>query len=141
MIVLFDLARKEKAIVVGTTNRSEYLMGYMTKFGDGAEDLMPLGTFYKTQVWQIASIIGVPQEIIDKVPTAGLWDGQSDEADMGISYAALDRILVAFDNGCDDEQAFVSSKVRIEKVAEIRWRVDSSEHKRRPAIMPGVKGF
>lgn len=141
MVILFDIARREKGLVVGTTNRSEYLMGYMTKFGDGAEDVMPLANFYKTQVWQIASLIGIPKHIIDKVPTAGLWDGQSDEAELGVSYRDLDIALYAFDRGCTDEEAFRAARISFDKVSEIRGRVGASEHKRRPALVPDAKGF
>lgn len=141
MIVLFDAAREERSLVVGTTNRSEYLMGYMTKFGDGAEDIMPLATFYKTQIWEIASMIGVPGSIIGKVPTAGLWEGQTDEGEMGISYRDLDRILACIEAGLSDTEIASVPGLRHDMVAEIRRRISSSEHKRHPAVVPDVKGF
>ncbi len=102
MIALFDRAKREGCLVFGTSNLSELMMGYMTKYGDGAEDATPLYDLYKTQVWEIAGIIGVPQEIIDKVPTAGLWNGQTDEAEMGIKYRTLDVALNVMEQGGTD---------------------------------------
>ena len=136
MVVLYDKAKKENSIVVGTTNRSELLMGYMTKYGDGAEDIMPMGGIYKTQVWELAKIIGVPQEVIDKVPTAGLWEGQSDEEEMGITYHDLDRTLNAIDQGVSDEEAAEAGGITVEHAAEIRRQIARMEHKRLPPSMP-----
>ena len=136
MIVLFDRAKKENSLVFGTTNRSELLMGYFTKFGDGAEDVMPMNGLYKTQVWQLARVIGVPQEIIDKVPTAGLWEGQSDEEEMGISYHDLDIVLNALEQGASDEEAAKLGNVSVTKVSEIRSQMHRMEHKRLPARTP-----
>ena len=136
MIVLFDKAKKEDSLVVGTTNRSELLMGYMTKFGDGAEDIMPMGGIYKTQVWELARLIGVPQEVIDKVPTAGLWEGQSDEEEMGITYHDLDLALNAIEAGCPDKDVASAAGITEEKAAEIRKQIGRMEHKRLPPSMP-----
>ena len=136
MVVLYDKAKKENSLVVGTTNRSELLMGYMTKFGDGAEDIMPMALVYKTQVWELARLIGVPQEVIDKVPTAGLWEGQSDEEEMGITYHDLDRALNAFDQGASDAEMAEAGGITAERAAEIREQIRRMEHKRLPARMP-----
>ncbi len=136
MVVLYDKAKKENSLVVGTTNRSELLMGYMTKFGDGAEDIMPMGLVYKTQVWELAELIGVPQEIIDKVPTAGLWEGQSDEEEMGITYHDLDLVLNALDQGASDAEAAEAGNISADRAAEIRRQIRAMEHKRLPAKMP-----
>ncbi|AGI48222.1 NAD+ synthetase [Thermoplasmatales archaeon BRNA1] len=136
MIVLYDKAKKENYLVVGTTNRSELLMGYMTKFGDGAEDVMPMHGIYKTQVWELAKIIGVPQEIIDKVPTAGLWEGQTDEEEMGITYHDLDIALSLMEGGADDEAMAKSANISKEKAAEIRRQVACMKHKSGLAAVP-----
>lgn len=136
MIVLYDKAKKEDYLVVGTTNRSELLMGYMTKFGDGAEDIMPMAGIYKTQVWQLASIIGVPQEIIDKVPTAGLWEGQTDESEMGITYHDLDLVLNAMEHGADDAKAAAAGGVSVEKVKELRCQISRMRHKYEQSSVP-----
>lgn len=136
MIVLFDAARREKCLVFGTTNRSELLMGYMTKFGDGAEDASPISRLYKTQVWEIARLIGVPDEIIFKVPTAGLWEGQTDEEEMGVTYLVLDRALNVMEQGATDSEMAQAAGITEEKAAEIRAQVRRMEHKHLPAYVP-----
>ncbi|MBI3576417.1 NAD(+) synthase, partial [Candidatus Gottesmanbacteria bacterium] len=81
MTALFDQAKKQKALVVGTENKSERLLGYFTRFGDSASDIEPLANLYKTQVFKLAKYLGIPESIITKPPTAGLWKGQTDEGD------------------------------------------------------------
>lgn len=93
MIVLFDQAKKQKALVVGTENKSEHLLGYFTRFGDEASDIEPLRNLYKTQVYELARNLSIPEPILTKKPTAGLWEGQTDEGEFGFSYAEADEIL------------------------------------------------
>ena len=93
MCVLFDLSAKYKALVAGTGNLSELMIGYCTQYGDSACAFEPLGYLYKTEVYQMAEILGLPQSVITKEPTADLWEGQTDEDEMGIKYAELDEIL------------------------------------------------
>ena len=93
MIVLFDRSAAHSALVVGTSNKTELLLGYGTLFGDMASALNPIGDLYKTQVRQLARALGVPQPIIDKPPSADLWLGQTDEAEMGLTYAEVDQLL------------------------------------------------
>ncbi len=93
MIILFDQAKKLDALVCGTENKSEKYLGYYTRFGDGASDLEPIQHLYKTQVWALAKEFGVPQHLIDKVPTAGLWQDQTDEKELGFSYQEADMVL------------------------------------------------
>lgn len=93
MICLFDQAKKLKALVVGTENKSEKDLGYFTRFGDEASDLEPIIHLYKTEVIALAKELGVPGAVITAVPTAGLWPGQTDEAELGLSYAQIDRML------------------------------------------------
>lgn len=138
MIVLYDKAKRDGCLVYGTTNRSELFMGYMTKFGDGAEDVTPMYDLYKTQVWELARIIGVPEEIVNKVPTAGLWEGQTDEEEMGITYLVLDRVLNAFEQGATDEEASEFSGADPEKVKELRAQIEKAEHKRKASAVPGI---
>lgn len=130
MIALYDRAKREGRLVFGTSNRTELLMGYMTKFGDGAEDATPLYWLYKTQVWQIGELIGVPKIIIDKVPTAGLWEGQTDEGEMGIAYRSLDKALNVMDQGGSDGDMAEAAGITVAKASEIRKRIASMEHKR-----------
>lgn len=93
MCVLFDYAAKLSALVIGTSNRSELLTGYCTQYGDSACAIEPIGHLYKTEVRRLATKLGVPETIITKTPTADLWEGQTDEAELGMSYAQLDEIL------------------------------------------------
>ncbi|MBI2029005.1 NAD+ synthase [Candidatus Gottesmanbacteria bacterium] len=95
MIVLFDRAKKHKALVIGTENKSEHLLSYYTRFGDEASDLEPIRGLYKTQVKMLAKYLGVPNEFIKKPPTAGLWEGQTDEGQFGFSYSQADIVLHA----------------------------------------------
>ncbi len=93
MAIIYDHAKAWQALVFGTGNKTEALLGYTTLWGDMACDLKPLGNLYKTQVRQLAQHLGVPQHIIQKPPTAGLWPGQTDEGEMGVTYADADQIL------------------------------------------------
>ena len=93
MATLYFVANSLNYLVAGTGNRSELTIGYFTKHGDGGVDVLPIGHLLKSQVRTLAQELGVPQAIIDKAPSAGLWLGQTDEAEMGFSYADLERYL------------------------------------------------
>jgi NAD+ synthase len=93
MAILFDFAKQLKALVIGTGNKTEWLLGYFTIFGDGGYSLNPIGDLYKTEVWQLARFLGVPEVIINKKPSADLWQGQTDEGELGITYSKADKIL------------------------------------------------
>ncbi|PJE73291.1 MAG: NAD(+) synthase [Candidatus Tagabacteria bacterium CG10_big_fil_rev_8_21_14_0_10_40_13] len=93
MIYCFDLAKKLKALVVGTENKSEKLLGYYTRFGDEAADIEPIIHLYKTEVRKLARELEIPEEIIKQKPTAGLWPGQIDEGDLGFTYKEADQVL------------------------------------------------
>ena len=130
MIVLYYLAQSRNYLVLGSGNKSEAMVGYTTKWGDSAADLAPLGDLYKTQVWQLARELGVPQEVIERPPTAGLWPGQTDEGEMGITYAELDAVLAALAAGD-------LSTVRPEAVEKVRGMIARSAHKRAmPPLFP-----
>ena len=102
MIILFDLAKQIGGLVCGTENKSEKLLGYFTRFGDAASDLEPISHLYKTQIYQLAKYLKVPEEIIHAKPTAGFWDGQTDEKEFGFSYAEADQVLyLTHDRGQD----------------------------------------
>lgn len=96
MIFLFDLAKKQNALVCGTENKSEALLGYFTRFGDQASDIEPIQHLYKTQIYELAKFLGVPKEIINTKPTANLWDGQTDEGEFGFTYEEADQVLFYF---------------------------------------------
>jgi NAD+ synthase len=93
MTALFDTSSRDHSLVVGTSNKTDILVGYSTWFGDSAAGIMPLGDLYKTQIRSIAPILSVPERIIQKPPSAELWDGQTDEGELGIDYHQLDQIL------------------------------------------------
>jgi len=94
MLVLYYLANQLNYLVAGASNRSELSVGYFTKYGDGGVDILPLGSLVKRQVRELADFLGIPQPIIDKLPSAGLWSGQTDEDELGFSYEELDRYLI-----------------------------------------------
>ena len=94
MTLLFEYANMTKSLVCGTSNKSELLVGYFTKYGDGGVDIMPIGDLYKTQVWELAKFLKIPEEIISKPPTAGLWHDQTDEKELQMSYIQLDLSLI-----------------------------------------------
>lgn len=96
MTILYDRSAKDKALVLGTSNKTEILLGYSTQFGDSASAINPIGDLYKTHVWELSERLAVPKEIIDKKPSADLWEGQSDESELGFSYNTADRILQRF---------------------------------------------
>lgn len=93
MITLYYFANKLNYLVAGTGNKSELSIGYFTKYGDGGADILPLGNLLKSQVRELAEYLGIPKKIIDKPPSAGLWEGQTDEEEIGISYEQLDKYL------------------------------------------------
>ncbi len=123
MITLYYFANKFNYLVVGTGNRSEIMMGYFTKYGDGGVDLLPLGGLTKSEVRQLANVLEIPTEIINKPPSAGLWEGQTDEDEMGITYSELDRIIRGIDKGETPE-------IPLEKIKKVEEAIEVSEHKR-----------
>ena len=105
MTILFDQAKKLDALVLGTSNKTEILLGYSTVFGDNASSLNPLGDLYKHQIWQLSRHLGLPAQVIDKAPSADLWPGQTDEGELGFSYETADEVLyLLFDLGLRPEE-------------------------------------
>ncbi|MDD5530108.1 MAG: NAD+ synthase [bacterium] len=99
MLILYYFANKLNYLVAGTGNKSEIAVGYFTKYGDGGVDLLPIGGLLKTEVWQLAKELKIPPAIIEKAPSAGLWEGQTDENEMGITYKELDKTIIAIETG------------------------------------------
>lgn len=131
MTFLFDRAKKHNALVVGTENKTEHYLGYFTRFGDEASDLEPLRNLYKTEVYQLAKELGVPDVIINKPPTAALWEGQTDENEFSFSYHDADQVLRMYIDHQKTEAEIVASGVAetvIKKVLE-RVRENSFKHK------------
>ncbi|MHB8605261.1 MAG: NAD+ synthase [Thermoplasmatota archaeon] len=140
MIVLYAHANALDRLVVGTGNKSELLVGYFTKYGDGAADLYPIGDLYKTDVWALAREMRIPRGVIEKPPSAGLFPGQTDEQELGIRYADLDRVLAAFEAGHDAATAARLAAIPIADVERIARRIATSEHKRTSLVIPKL-GF
>ena len=137
MVLLYAHANAKNYLVLGTSNRSEFLTGYFTKWGDGASDYAPLINLYKTEVWEIAKLLGVPKRIIEKKPTAGLWEGQTDEDELGMSYRLLDEILWRLvDLRMPKDRIAEELGVPIERVEYVEDLVKRSEHKRRLPVGP-----
>jgi NAD+ synthase len=130
MTALYALAQAHNYLVAGTGNKSEIAIGYFTKFGDGGVDVEPLGSLYKSAVRDLAADLGVPRPVIDRPPTAGLWAGQTDEGEMGITYEELDATLAAIDSG----QTASVDPVLLDKVQRM---IAASAHKR---ALPPVYG-
>ena len=125
MVTLYYIANHLGYLVVGTGNRSELAVGYFTKYGDGGVDIIPLGNLVKSQVRELAYYLGIPKELIQKPPSAGLWTGQTDEGEMGITYEELDRYIIT-------GQAGEELKKRIEELSE------GSAHKRLTPPIPSL---
>jgi len=137
-VLNYLVANHEDAMVLGTGNRSEAAVGYFTKYGDGAVDCHPIGNLYKQQVRQLASHVGVPDELVEKTPTAGLWAGQTDEEELGLDYDALDAILALHVDGplSADAVAREVEEVTAEQVRRVRKMYQRSEHKRHVPSSP-----
>ena len=126
MIVIYDLAQELHALVLGTENRTENLLGYFTRFGDAASDIEPITDLYKTEVRAAARVLGQPQALLDKHPTAGLWGGQTDEDELGFTYRDADRALVAmYDLGMSPEAAARRADVDLGVVRRVKARAES----------------
>lgn len=135
MIVLYDRSAAHQGLVIGTSNKTELLLGYGTLFGDMASALNPVGDLYKTQVRQLSQTLGVPQPIMDKAPSADLWQGQTDEDEMGLTYAEVDQLLyLLVDERYSPEEAIEAgfSRVYVERV----WKlIRTMQFKRRGPLI------
>ena len=129
MLALFDQSARRNALPVGTGNKTERLMGYFTWHADDTPPLNPIGDLFKTQVWALARHLGVPREVVDKPPSADLEANQTDEGDLGITYAKADRILNMILLGFKDE-AIVARGLTLDEVRLVRRRVDATHWKR-----------
>ncbi len=140
MNVLFDNSAKEGALVLGTSNRTEILLGYSTQFGDSASAINPIGDLYKAQVWALSEFMGVPKEVIDKKPSADLWEGQTDEQELGFSYRMADEILYYL----------TDERMRPEEVAALGYdeniiksvirRMKTAQYKRKLPVIANISG-
>ncbi len=141
MALLYSQASIHDSLVVGTGNRSELLLGYYTKHGDGAADILPIGDLYKTEVRGLARHLGVPDKIVGKPPTAGLWGGQSDESELGLPYEEIDRVLNLYvDRQLPMEDVADEAGVDVEELEDVVEMLEENEHKRTPPPTPLTYG-
>lgn len=140
MIVLYDESAKEKGIVVGTSNKTELLLGYSTLHGDSACAVNPLGQLYKTQIFELAKHLNVPKEIIDKKPSADLWAGQTDEEEMGITYARVDKLLTAMIDEEKSDADLLKMGFEMEFVVKVKGMIKRNEFKGLPPVVANLTG-
>ncbi len=130
MLFNYLVANLDDRIVLGTSNRTEILLGYMTKYGDGAADIEPIGNLYKTQIRQMAGYVEIPEKIIKKIPTAGLWKGQTDEGELGARYEDIDKILFSLvDENLSVAETAKKLKFNPDLVKKIHRRMMENRHK------------
>jgi NAD+ synthase len=138
MTVLYDHSAAWQALVLGTSNKTELLLGYGTLHGDMASAVNPLGDLYKTQVWGLAAAVGVPEPIVQKQPSADLWAGQTDEAELGFSYREVDALLYCMVDLRYARTELVAAGFRQDFVDQVQRRVQASQFKRRLPIIAKI---
>lgn len=138
MSILYDYSCKLKSLVLGTSNKSELLLGYGTIYGDMASALNPIGDIYKTQLCRLAEFIGVPESIIEKPPSADLWSGQSDESELGFTYKAADDIMYLLIDKMYKPDVVTSLGYDEGLVNTIYGKIKKSQYKRRPPLIAKV---
>lgn len=131
MITIYDQSAKEGALVAGTGNRTETMLGYTTLHGDSACGFRPIAHLYKCQVRQLAAYLGVPEEVVLKPPSAELWHGQTDEGELGFSYDEVDWLLFNMLDKNKDDDALQAMGFKLEFIQRVKTLVDKSEFKRR----------
>lgn len=138
MVILYDTSAREKALVLGTSNKTELLLGYGTIHGDMAHAINPIGDLYKTQVWQLAEYIGVPEKIVSKKPSADLWAGQTDEDELGYKYREIDEVLYLLVDHKMKIDDVVARGHKPEMVKDLHKMIVRSQFKRTPPIIAKV---
>ena len=131
MCILYDLSARDRSLVMGTGNKTEMYLGYSTQHGDAACALLPIADLYKTQIWSLSEYLGVPQEIIDKKPSADLWIGQTDEEELGFSYSDADNVLYELLDKKKGRTQIIEMGFSSEVVDSIIEKIKNSEFKRR----------
>ena len=136
MIIAYHYANLERKMVIGTSNKTELLTGFFTKYGDGGVDLMPLADLYKYNIKQLAKYLEIPKSIIDKAPSPGFYPGHTDEKELGCDYDTIDLILYLWEKGRINKEISNELDVPIQTVESITNRIKANEHKRRlPLIL------
>jgi len=138
MLLLYGYANHKNYLVLGTSNKTEIMVGYFTKYGDGGADFEPFGGLYKTHIRMLARYLDIPKEIIEKPPSAGLWEGQTDEGELGISFELLDKILLGLKRKYPKEQIMKELEIDAVTVEKVQMMIKKTEHKRK---MPPILEF
>jgi len=135
MVNLFDVSARENALVLGTSNKSELMLGYGTLYGDLASAVNPIGDLYKTEVFELARYLGVPDSIVNKAPSADLWEGQSDENELGYTYAQLDDVLKRYVEDRASKQELLEEGFEEALVEMIIKKIYQNQFKRRMPLI------
>jgi NAD+ synthase len=139
MTILFDHSARLGALVLGTSNKTELLLGYGTLYGDMASAVNPLGDLYKTQVRQLSRHLGVPAAIVEKQPSADLWEGQTDEAELGFTYEAVDQVLyLVVDQRHEVSELIAEGRLDEKFIRAVARRVQVSQYKRRLPVIAKI---
>ena len=139
MSILFDYSSKGNALVVGTSNKTEIYLGYSTQFGDSACALNPIGDLYKTNIWDLSRYLKIPNELIEKKPSADLWEGQTDEQEMGLTYKEADQVLYRMLEENKTVEEVLAEGFNKDLVDNIVRRMNRSEYKRRMPLIAKIK--
>lgn len=139
MSILFDNSAKEKALVIGTSNKTEIFLGYSTQFGDSACAINPIGDLYKTNVWDLSEYLGVPKEVVKKKPSADLWEGQTDEEELGLTYKDADEILYRILEEKKSIEEIENEGFDLEIIKKIIDKMKKSEYKRNMPLIAKIK--
>ncbi|HEV8539104.1 MAG TPA: NAD+ synthase [Bacteroidota bacterium] len=138
MIALYDLSARENGLVIGTSNKTEIMLGYGTQHGDTACAINPIGDLYKMQVWHLAESLGVPKNIVEKKPTADLWVGQTDEGELGFSYKLVDQLLYYMIDERRTEAELMERGFEKYFIEKVKRMVQRNQFKRRPPVIAKV---
>lgn len=138
MVVLFDRSAKHSGIVVGTSNKTELLLGYGTWYGDLASAINPIGDLYKSQVWELSDYLGIPEKVVKKKPTADLWEGQTDEQELGFTYADVDKFLYSYVDERRKISDLIESGYDEDFVKDVMGRIRRNQFKRKIPVIAKV---
>jgi NAD+ synthase len=138
MTILFDHSALLSALVLGTSNKTELLLGYGTLYGDMASALNPIGDLYKSHVWQLSEAMGVPREVVEKKPSADLWAGQTDEEELGFTYRQVDELLYRMVDLRMNREELVVAGFEVEFIDTVYSKIQNSHFKRRLPVIAKV---
>ncbi len=141
MAIIFDKAKKHDALVLGTSNKSEITLGYATMFGDNAYSINPIGNIYKTQIFELAKYFNIPEEIINKAPSADLWEGQTDEDEIKMTYSDVDRIAYMYFDKKMSIKEIVNEGIEESKINRLLELYHKNAYKRKLPFIISIRNF